>query len=127
MYIDLNFIYLLLALLGCVAIVYLILTLNKVLKLVSNINSLLDQNKDNLTKTINDLPTIANNVNDACQNIKDISDVATETTADLIVAKENIESNVETVKEIAKIINQVFFKNKNSFQSKSFKIFGMSF
>ena len=41
---------------------------------------------------------------------KDISDVATETTADLIVAKENIESNVETVKEIAKIINQVFFK-----------------
>ena len=54
MYIDLNFIYLLLALLGCVAIVYLILTLNKVLKLVSNINSLLDQNKDNLTKTIND-------------------------------------------------------------------------
>ncbi|MGU8246254.1 hypothetical protein ACV3T0_13030 [Clostridium perfringens] len=88
-----------------------ILTLNKVLKLVSNINSLLDQNKDNLTKTINDLPTtIANNVNDACQNIKDISDVATETTADLIVAKENIESNVETVKEIAKIINQVFFK-----------------
>ncbi len=110
MYIDLNFIYLLLALLGCVAIVYLILTLNKVLKLVSNINSLLDQNKDNITKTINDLPTIADNVNDACQNIKDISDVATETTADLIVAKENIESNVETVKEIAKIINQVFFK-----------------
>ncbi len=48
-------------------------------------------------------------MNDACQNIKDISDVATETTADLIVAKENIESNVETVKEIAKIINQVFF------------------
>mgnify|MGYP001096576143 CR=1 FL=1 len=82
MYIDLNFIYLLLALLGCIAIVYLILILNKVLKLVSNINSLLDQNKDNLTKT----------------------------TADLIVANENIESNVETVKEIAKIINQVFFK-----------------
>lgn len=110
MYIDLNFIYLLLALLGCIAIVYLILILNKVLKLVSNINSLLDQNKDNLTKTIKDLPKIADNVNDACQNIKDISDVATETTADLIVAKENIESNVETIKEIAKIINQVFFK-----------------
>lgn len=110
MYIDLNVIYLLLAILGCVAIVYLILTLNKVLKLISNINSLLDQNKDNLNKTIQDLPTIASNLNDTCQNVKDISDVATETTAELIVAKENIESNVETVREIAKIINQIFFK-----------------
>lgn len=110
MYIDLNIIYLLLAILGCVAIVYLILTLNKILKLISNINSLLDQNKDNLNKTIQDLPAIANNVNNTCQNIKDISDVATETTAELIVAKENIESNVEIVKEIIKIINQVFFK-----------------
>ncbi|ELC8443099.1 hypothetical protein QYB59_002128 [Clostridium perfringens] len=110
MYIDLNIIYLLLAILGCVAIVYLILTLNKILKLISNINGLLDQNKDNLNKTIQDLPAIANNVNNTCQNIKDISDVATETTAELIVAKENIESNVEIVKEIAKIINQVFFK-----------------
>lgn len=110
MYIDLNIIYLLLAILGCVAIVYLILTLNKILKLISNINSLLDQNKDNLNKTIQDLPAIANNVNNTCQNIKDISDVATETTAELIVAKENIESNVEIVKEIVKIINQVFFK-----------------
>ncbi|MDZ4992132.1 hypothetical protein GNF80_03980 [Clostridium perfringens] len=110
MYIDLNIIYLLLAILGCVAIVYLILTLNKILKLISNINGLLDQNKDNLNKTIQDLPVIANNVNNTCQNIKDISDVATETTAELIVAKENIESNVEIVKEIAKIINQVFFK-----------------
>lgn len=110
MYIDLNFIYIILALLGCVAIVYLILTLNKVLKLVSNINSLIDQNKDNLTKTINDLPEIANNVNDTCQNIKDISDVATETTAELIVAKEHIESNVEIVKEIVRIVSQVFFK-----------------
>ncbi|EGT3617394.1 hypothetical protein FHH43_14390 [Clostridium perfringens] len=110
MYIDLNIIYLLLAILGCVAIIYLILTLNKVVKLISNINSILEQNKDNLNKTIQDLPTIANNVNDTCQNIKDISDVATETTAELIVAKENIESNVETVREIAKIINQIFFK-----------------
>lgn len=110
MYIDLNVIYLILAILGCVAVVYLILTLNKILKLLTNVNSILDQNKDNLNRTIADLPSIANNVNDACQNIKDISEVATETTADLIVAKENIETNVETVREIAKIISQVFLK-----------------
>lgn len=110
MYIDLNVIYLILAILGCVAIVYLIMTLNKVLKLITNVNSILEQNKDNLNQTISDLPSIANNVNDACQNIKDISDVATETTADLIVAKENLTSNVETITEIAKIISQVFFK-----------------
>ncbi|WP_300351730.1 hypothetical protein [Clostridium sp.] len=110
MYIDLNVIYLILAILGCVAVVYLILTLNKILKLLTNVNSILDQNKDNLSRTIADLPSIANNVNDACQNIKDISEVATETTADLIVAKENIETNVETVREIAKIISQVFLK-----------------
>lgn len=110
MYIDLNVIYLILAILGCVAVVYLILTLNKLLKLLTNVNSILDQNKDNLSRTIADLPSIANNVNDACQNIKDISEVATETTADLIVAKENIETNFETVREIAKIISQVFSK-----------------
>lgn len=56
------------------------------------------------------LPAISENVNDVCDNLKDVSDVITETTADVIVAKDNLFSNFEVIKEILNIIVSVFSK-----------------
>ena len=87
--------------LGIAALILFIILILKVLKLVNNINSLIDSNKNNITKACSNLPTISKNA---------ITDVATEATAEAIVAKDNFLSNYETIKDIINIIASIFIK-----------------
>ena len=89
--------------LGIIALIYLILVLHRFLALVTNINNLISSNKQNIDKLCTDLPDIA-------ENLKDVSEVITETTADVIVAKDNLLSNVEIIKDIMNIILSIFSK-----------------
>ena len=96
MYIDLKIIYFILATLGCIALIYIIITL-------SNLNKLI---KNSLLK----LPEVISNFNDVSENMKDITEVATDVTADFIVTKENMKSNIEVVTEILNILKSIFGK-----------------
>ena len=89
--------------LGAKALIYLIITLVNLIKVLKNVNSLIEQNKKNLDTTLDNVAHIS-------ENAKDISDVVTETTADVIVAKENLTSQLDTVKDIINIILSVFNK-----------------
>jgi len=110
MYIDLNLIYVILAILGCVALIYLILTLMNLSKLIKNANELVIVNKNNISKSLSDLPQVVSNFNEVSGNIKDITEVATDVTADFIVTKENMKSNLEVLTEILSIVKSVFSK-----------------
>lgn len=110
MYIDLNIIYFILALLGCVAVVYLIITLNNINRLVKSSNEFIFENKDSIHKSLANLPKVVSNFNDVSENMKDVTEVVTDATADFIVTKDNIKSNMEIGLEILNILRTVFSK-----------------
>ena len=110
MYISLNnlFMGIIFVLLICILVLGIIflLKLNK----ISNVLEILENNKKNIEYTCDKLPVVSKNMVKITDNIKDISEVATDFTADAIVTKENIINNYDMVKEIFKIIKSVFIK-----------------
>ncbi|MGL4453356.1 MAG: hypothetical protein ACRCTZ_19510 [Sarcina sp.] len=92
-----------LGIIAAIALIYIIITLINLIKVLKNVNLLLIDNKKNLDTTLDNVAHIS-------ENAKDISDVVTETTADVIVAKENLTGQLETVKDIVNIIVGVFKK-----------------
>ena len=110
MYIDLKIIYFILATLGCIALIYIIITLSNLNKLIKNSNELVIDNKNNIRNSLLKLPEVISNFNDVSENRKDISEVATDVTADFIVTKENMKSNIEVVTEILNILKSIFGK-----------------
>ena len=92
-----------LVIIGIVALVYLIVALIKIGKLVDNLNNSIEKNRTNLDNTLE-------NVNSISGNLKDISDVAVETTADAIVLKESLFDKVDLIKEIVNIVTSVILK-----------------
>ncbi len=107
MYIDPNVLSILLLILGCVAIVYLILVLKNLNEFLKNIKKLINDNSSSITTTVTKLPGVVDNVNDISDNIKDVTEVVTDTTADFLVAKESVKSNIEIVTDIINIIKSV--------------------
>ena len=110
MYIDLKIIYFILATLGCIALIYIIITLSNLNKLIKNSNELVIDNKNNIRNSLLKLPEVISNFNDVSENMKDITEVATDGTADFIVTKENMKSNIEVVTEILNILKSIFGK-----------------
>ena len=110
MYIDLKIIYFILATLGCIALIYIIITLSNLNKLIKNYNELVIDNKNNIRNSLLKLPEVISNFNDVSENMKDITEVATDVTADFIVTKENMKSNIEVVTEILNILKSIFGK-----------------
>lgn len=111
MYIEMNSLLLLiLALLGSVALVYIIITLKNLSKLISGINDMLNKNRDNIDELCNKLPKISDNLSEISDNVKDVTEVVTETTADVIVAKDSLINNIEVFKDILNILIGVFVK-----------------
>ena len=110
MYIDLKIIYFILATLGCIALIYIIITLSNLNKLIKNSNELVIDNKNNIRNSLLKLPEVISNFNDVSENMKDITKVATDVTADFIVTKENMKSNIEVVTEILNILKSIFGK-----------------
>ena len=56
MYIDLKIIYFILATLGCIALIYIIITLSNLNKLIKNSNELVIDNKNNIRNSLLKLP-----------------------------------------------------------------------
>ena len=110
MYIDLKIIYFILATLGCIALIYIIITLSNLNKLIKNSNELVIDNKNNIRNSLLKLPEVISNFNDVSEKMKDITEVATDVTADFIVTKENMKSNIEVVTEILNILKSIFGK-----------------
>ena len=110
MYIDLKIIYFILATLGCIALIYIIITLSNLNKLIKNSNELVIDNKNNIRNSLLKLPEVISNFNDVSENMKAITEVATDVTADFIVTKENMKSNIEVVTEILNILKSIFGK-----------------
>ena len=111
MYISLNTFFIgILYLLGITALVMLIIVLLKINSFVTNLISFFGKNRDKLQQTCNSLPQISENIIEITDNVKDISEVATEFTADAIVAKESFFNNYDILKDILKIIKSVFLK-----------------
>lgn len=107
MYIDINILYFILALLGCLVLVYLIITLKNINDFIKSAKNIIELNSNNVTTTINKLPEVIDNVNEISDNLKDVTEVITDTTADFIVAKEHVKSNVEIATDILKIVKSV--------------------
>lgn len=111
MYINIKDLFLaILYLVGIGSLIYFIIMVNQLTKTLKNINFLIDRNKTSINKFCDKLPNISNNIEEISDNVKDISEVATEVTADAIVAKESIVSNYETIKDIINIILGIFIK-----------------
>ena len=111
MYISLSQLFkIILGSLGIATLILFIILLIRFIKLINNINSLIDRNKENITTTCSNLPAISKNANEITDNVKGIAEVATEATAEAIVAKDNLLSNYETIKDIINIIASIFIK-----------------
>ena len=89
MYIDLKIIYFILATLGCIALIYIIITLSNLNKLIKNSNELVIDNKNNIRNSLLKLPEVISNFNDVSENMK---------------------SNIEVVTEILNILKSIFGK-----------------
>ena len=61
MYIDLKIIYFILATLGCIALIYIIITLSNLNKLIKNSNELVIDNKNNIRNSLLKLPEVISN------------------------------------------------------------------
>lgn len=111
--INLSFIYVIVAILGGIALIYLILVLKNILKITSQLSQVIEQNTDNLNQMIQDATKITDNVASVSDSAKDISDVVTDTTADLLLAKDRMQSNMGMIADILQIVKEVFFSKKN--------------
>ncbi|MFR5264213.1 hypothetical protein [Clostridium sp.] len=86
-----DFFWLVIGILGAICLVYLIVLLFNITKLVKNINNILLENKKDLTKSIE-------NLHEVSDNVKDISNVLTETTAEALIVKDNISNQINSFK-----------------------------
>lgn len=111
MYINVQYLFWgIIGLAALVSLIYLIITLKKLINLINNINGLINTNKENFNKFCTCLPEISQNIEYISDSVKDLTDVASEVTADAIVAKENFIANYETLKDIINIILSIFSK-----------------
>ena len=86
-----------------VLISYLVIALRKLIAVLDNINSILNVNKEYITSTSKNLSQITD-------NIKDVSEVVTETTAEAIIAKENVSEYINIFRDILFILQGIFKK-----------------
>lgn len=108
MYIGLNEIFVILALMGIVGIVYFIVTLNNINKLIKYVNTEFKRNSGFINESLTKLPSVINNFHDVSENMKDVTEAVTDLTADAVIAKETVKTNLDLVTEIMSIVKSVF-------------------
>lgn len=106
--VNFNTIYFILAILGCIAILFLIVLLRNLIVMIKSIQNLINDNSESVSVTIKKMPLIANNVDEITDNVKNVSEVATEMTADIITVKDEIKENLETVTNFTKLMKNMF-------------------
>ena len=96
--------------LGAAALVLLIIVLLKLFKVLSRFNGLMERNEKHIEEVLVSLPKATNNFLELSDNLKDVGEVITETTATAIETKENIEDYISIFKDIYMIVKKVFGK-----------------
>lgn len=110
--INISIIYVLLAILGCIALVYLIIVLAKLHKILNNVGIMLSENTQNINTTLNNLPSVVENFGEVGENMKDVTEVVTDVTADFLVTKDSVKSNMDVIVDILTIIKNIFLDKK---------------
>ena len=100
---NMNFFLTLLVLLGCIAMIFLIILIKRLAELFSSIDDLIKENKNSIGLTVANLPSITDNVDSIVENAKEITDDATK-------AKDKIKSGITTGIDVAKIVKDTFKK-----------------
>lgn len=108
--INIDTIMFILAVLGCVALVFLIILLKRLSSLLGRVDDLINQNTTNIGLAIAKLPSLLSGVDSVVDNAKDISDVAVDFASDALVAKEKVKSGINTSANVAGIVKDVFSK-----------------
>ncbi|WAW15488.1 hypothetical protein [Peptostreptococcus equinus] len=106
--IDMEVLNFILAIVGIIALVFLIMLFAKVIGLLKSVQKILDNNESNIDLTISTLPSITRNVDGILDNTKDISAVAVDVAADVLDVKEKVKSTVKTSVDVAKIVKTTF-------------------
>ncbi|MCR4943798.1 MAG: hypothetical protein K5986_04955 [Clostridium sp.] len=88
---------------GFIALIYIIIVLRRFAGLISSLNDIISTNKSNINKLCGDLPDISD-------NIKNVSEVLTEVTAEAIEVKDNLADDLGVIKDIISIIISIFSK-----------------
>jgi len=70
----------------------------------------MERNEKNIEEVLVSLPKATNNFLELSDNLKDVGEVITETTATAIETKENIENYISIFKDVFMIIQKVFKK-----------------
>lgn len=73
----------LLLVLSIFAVTFLIVLILKLIKTISKVNKILDDNEKAINQTIKELPTIAENASETLENVKDITGTANDVVSDV--------------------------------------------
>ena len=113
MYISLfSLAFVVLFILGVVALVILIMVLIKLFSFLTRVNGLMARNEKNIQATLVSLPKATENFLDLSDDLKAVGQVLTETTATVIETKEHIEDYTDIFMDLIKIVRTVFNKKK---------------
>ncbi|EQE85594.1 putative lipoprotein [Clostridioides difficile CD69] len=73
---------------------------------------MLNENTQNINTTLNNLPNVVENFGEVGENMKDVTEVVTEVTADFLVTKDSVKSNMDVIVDILTIIKNIFLDKK---------------
>ena len=108
MYIDLKIIYFILATLGCIALIYIIITLSNLNKLIKNSNELVIDNKNNIATILSN--NIIEHLKGLSNKLKEeIKDIFEGTLEDIALDKSVVE---QAEREMTKVHDELTKKNE---------------
>lgn len=109
-------------LLGAALIFYLILAVANLVRILKNVNRIVDRNKDNINQTIEKLPKIASNAEKITESIKNNMEGIDKVVQDVSKISASVKKGVETVqKDIlskAKVLLDIVAAIKGFFEKK---------
>ncbi|MDU1095640.1 MAG: hypothetical protein E7A26_14985, partial [Clostridioides difficile] len=77
-----------------------------------NVGTMLNENTQNINTTLNNLPNVVETFGEVGENMKDVTEVVTEVTADFLVTKDSVKSNMDVIVDILTIIKNIFLDKK---------------
>ncbi|MDX5617022.1 hypothetical protein, partial [Clostridioides difficile] len=84
----------------------------KLHKILNNVGTMLNENTQNINTTLNNLPNVVETFGEVGENMKDVTEVVTEVTADFLVTKDSVKSNMDVIVDILTIIKNIFLDKK---------------
>ncbi|WP_254220497.1 hypothetical protein [Clostridioides difficile] len=88
------------------------IVLVKLHKILNNVGTMLNENTQNINTTLNNLPNVVETFGEVGENMKDVTEVVTEVTADFLVTKDSVKSNMDVIVDILTIIKNIFVDKK---------------